>query len=150
MTIDLLSDYEKIYVWGTGNYLKIYSKYLPDRIDGYIDNDIRKSEQLINGKSVHIPEYLKEENEKSTLIIICTCYFDEIVNQIQELGDFASIYIEDMVMLIDSVSPEKRYVSLRYLSNVDINIKQTVLSIAGMNALFQTNGCRKFIKANVS
>ena len=143
-----LLQYKKIFVWGTGYYLGLYAEVIPKEICGYIDNDPDKQGTVIGNKPIISPEAFIENNpdEKDTLIIVCIGRFEPVFEQICELGNYAAVFVEDYAFVLDA------YNSIEEVSHVDIldeGSPNTILSVAGTQALLMVNGCKRFIDAQV-
>ncbi len=130
----LYNDYKKIYVWGTGNYYQRYREYLPKVFDGFIDNSPLKQGLMMENKEVFSPDTLLGENAECVLIIICNSFFYEISEQIVSLGRFSCISIEDIKIIAKSC-----------IVKHEISELNSIFILAGIHALYEVNGSRKFI-----
>ena len=78
---------EKIYIWGAGKLCEGFLEsnvFLYEIIDGIIDNDPRKSQQVVYGKNVFHPSELHWNQE--IFVIITSSYFIEITKQLEDMG----------------------------------------------------------------
>lgn len=148
MLYDFLLQYRYVFVWGTGEYLERYKMYLPRKINGYIDNDASKNGKYIDDIRIYSPKVLSEFAVELTVIIICSAYYDEILSQICDLGGYAAIYVEDVAILseVEALLPYSSEKAI--FSEIEFeSATERILSVAGIHALFQINGCRRFIDA---
>lgn len=147
MIRNIFSQYKYVFVWGTGEYLKKYRDYLPKMVDGYIDNDVTKNGIFIGNTRIYSPEVLNRFPADLTLIVICNSYYDEISSQICGLGEYRAIHIEDVVMISDA----EKNMSNAFGRDEDRNVflPGSILSVAGIHALFQINGCNRFIDGQI-
>ena len=140
--LSILENYNKIFVWGTGNYLKMYSDSLPENYTCFIDSDPQKQGNVLFGKQILSPDILRDENSENSIVIVCNYHYNEIVKRLQEYGDFTAISIEDIAIIQSSVNS---YIGVA----ADLGeIQDYVLAFACIHAELGINGARRFIDAN--
>lgn len=134
---EVLRDYTRIVVWGTGNFYAEYRNLLDERVVYFVDNDAKKWGTLIDQKEVFSPEKLKGEDKDETLVIICNHFFEEISAQIKQYGDLDIIDI----VTVGLVRQKERVFSDVKRPEAD----RAIIVCGGIHALWQINGSRKFI-----
>ncbi|MCI8795440.1 MAG: glycosyltransferase family 4 protein [Dorea sp.] len=134
---EVLRDYTRIVVWGTGNFYAEYRNLLDERVVYFVDNDAKKWGTLIDQKEVFSPEKLRGEDKDETLVIICNHFFEEISAQIKQYGDLDIIDI----VTVGLVRQKERVFSDVKRPEAD----RAIIVCGGIHALWQINGSRKFI-----
>lgn len=141
---DLINQYSKKIVWGTGNYYYKYRNILPKQIAYFIDNDSFKWQTVLDEKKIFSPTILRSEKIEGTLIIVCNSYYDEIIEQLRQYGKFDAIDVENVVMV------EEHEAGINCCSSYLCSNKPTILICAGIHALWQRNGARKLIEEQIN
>ena len=118
---DLINQYSKIIVWGTGNFYHKFRNTLPKQIAYFIDNDSSKWQTALDEKKIFSPAILRSEKIEGTLIIICNSYYEKIIEQLHQYGDFDVIDIENIVMV------EEHEAGINYNSTYLYKKKTTIL-----------------------
>lgn len=134
----ILNNYFRFIIWGTGYYYRLYKEYLPEQIVYFVDNDSEKWEKFLDNIIIRAPEYLRNEKNDKTLIIVCNSYFDNVQKQLAIYGKFDVIDIVSLVLI-------KKHESMIEKEKKNYNIHHSVLICAGIHALWQINGAKKFI-----
>lgn len=131
-------------MWGTGNFYHKFRNTLPKQIAYFIDNDSSKWQTALDEKKIFSPAILRSEKIEGTLIIICNSYYEKIIEQLHQYGDFDVIDIENIVMV------EEHEAGINYNSTYLYKKKTTILICAGIHALWQRNGARKYIGEQIN
>jgi hypothetical protein len=140
---EIFNNYSKIIVWGTGNYYFKFKSNLPDQIDYFIDNNEKKWQTILDGKRIEPPLMLRDEKAESTLIVVCNNYYDEIIIQLNGYGNFDAIDIVNIAMV------EAHEENMSGVLNNEQSNKPKILICAGIHALWQRNGARRFIEGQI-
>jgi len=78
-----------VYIWGAGKggeYMMERITSLGIEVNGFIDSDPKKSGQIIEGKTVFLPENLLDHPSDVTPVVIGSMYYDDIKQRLHELG----------------------------------------------------------------
>ncbi|MCI9618487.1 MAG: glycosyltransferase family 4 protein [Dorea sp.] len=145
---DLLNQYSRVIAWGTGNYYYKFRNCLPGQIDYFVDNDSEKWQSVLEGKWIFSPSVLKKEKIEGTLIIVCNNYFDEVTIQLQDYGEFDVIDIVNIAIVRENEQDVGCRIGIQE-QDTD-NLFKSVLICAGIHALWQRNGARKFIDGQMA
>ncbi len=119
----------KIIVFGTGNYYRRKREYLNTfEIIAFVDNDIKKQGQILDGKEIISPNNIF--NYEYDYICVLTSYEEDVLIQLKKLG------ISDKKVLtycqIGSLRNEpKNYNSNTNLKKCDIVLINNVMSYSG-------------------
>lgn len=140
---EIFNRYSKIIVWGTGNYYLRFKSNLPDQITYFVDNNEEKWQTILEGKRILSPLTLREEKTESTLIVVCNNYYDEIIMQLCEYGDFDAIDIVNIAMV------EEHEKNMSRVRNSEQDDRPKILICAGIHAIWQRNGARRFIEGQI-
>lgn len=93
----LCYNYNKIVVWGCGKtFSNGYTKMLG--IDYLVDSDEEKWGKELLGLKIVSPEVLFSENPKTTAVIICSVYEQEIREQLRAQGGQFDVYVPSMIV----------------------------------------------------
>jgi len=128
----------KIIAWGAGSFFQQYHEILDEEIAYVVDKDKKKQGQKIYGKDVFSPDVLKSECEKKCLIVVFCAEYRSVFRDIGGYGDFTAIDIITYLLVKDLEANPK------YMYKADPG--ELILSVACPEALWQINGCNKFIK----
>lgn len=144
---DIIRKHKKIIAWGAGDYYRKYSRLVDHEICFIIDNDTFKQGNEINGVKVVSAELLANEDQDHCMVIIFSDYFDEIRQQILQFGLFDIMDYSLLRLLKEQGKIIEKYKA----KTVDNVIKELPIVIcAGMYALWDINGSRKFIDGQIS
>lgn len=92
---ELYKNYNKIVIWGGGGkFEKTYDGVL--RFDYIVDSDEKKWGTEIKGLTIYSPKKLLSE-EYTVAIIICSNYWEEIVEQIKCMNCPSRVFLPDML-----------------------------------------------------
>ncbi|MCI8529284.1 MAG: glycosyltransferase family 4 protein [Lachnospiraceae bacterium] len=135
----ILDKYNKIIAWGAGGYFEYYHRLLEGKITYIVDRNV----DLHGKKKVGIPikplaELEREQNKKECLIVVFNAQFDEIFAESQALGTFDIIDIKTIEALYERICGAEYH-------NYSEEGQLPVLICAGMHAMWEINGSRKFI-----
>jgi Predicted Fe-S oxidoreductases len=83
--IELIKN-KKIIMFGTGNMAKVLTDFLPVSVEYYVDNDEKKIDLLFCEKVIKNVSELKKEKKENTLVIIANSYYNEVSEQLEEIG----------------------------------------------------------------
>lgn len=91
---EIYEKYQKIIVWGAGgNFINSYSGSI--RIDYIVDSDKKKWGKTIgDGIKIEPPHKILSEEPEKTVIIICSDYWKEIM---EEINDSYDVYLPCMI-----------------------------------------------------
>ena len=81
--------YNKLYIWGAGNFGLKTVEYLHNQniiVENIIDNNEKKVGEIFQGVEVINFEKLLPLNNETSCIVICSSYFDEIQEQLKSSG----------------------------------------------------------------
>ncbi|WP_286885404.1 polysaccharide pyruvyl transferase family protein [Aneurinibacillus sp. UBA3580] len=77
---------KKIVMFGSGGTAKLVSQSLPYTISYYIDNNPKKWNTTFMNNLVLSPDTLKQEDKNNLTILVASMYYDEISQQLSEMG----------------------------------------------------------------
>lgn len=122
--MDKLDSAKKIAIFGSGSFGKYIFKGLENlgyRVNLFIDNDSTKWETQIDNIPIYSVEKLFEINDDSTIILICSTWFEEIEKQLQKLNihNFEIIEFGDYYHLQYSKRNHKHNFSQLFHSKLD-------------------------------
>ncbi len=129
-----LGEYNNIIGWGTGGAASATLERVKINIKYFIDNNQQKIGTTFSNREVKSSNVLKEEDTKRTLIIIFSCYYTEIKDQIRELGNFDIVNHEFILLMQNEIK-----------EIVDIPSKDTVFTLSSNNYTRYLGGTEKFI-----
>lgn len=95
--LERLCAYEKIVVWGCGKMFVNKYPQLLIQIDYVVDSDKEKQGKEVFGIKIAAPEVLLSEDTKTTAVIICSVYEQEIKQQLETMGGF-DVYTPFMIV----------------------------------------------------
>lgn len=93
---------KRLVVFGTGtkcvNFLNTFSYH----VDYFIDNDKKKHHTVFMGREIHSPDRLQKENKNEIFIIISSSFYDEIAQQLINMGYQEGIHFIDDTSVLKS------------------------------------------------
>lgn len=136
MKMNSFAKYSTIIGWGTGDYYLKNIDSLNIKIDFLVDKDKKKQGKYINNTKVFATHTIKKYNERTTLIIVFSMFYYEIIKEIEKEGDFDFIQAETLIEIQSCKEIDKE---------INFNGKYC-LTICRNNFMEQIGGTSKFIR----
>ncbi len=77
---------KKFIYFGTGSSCEALYTSLPFEAVYFVDNDLQKWDKKFKGLPIYSPEKLIKENKEEIIIIVASQFWEEIVNQLNNMG----------------------------------------------------------------
>ncbi len=129
---------KKIIAWGAGNYFERYHSPLDSQICRVLDSDRKKQGHVLHGHLISSPEALKAEKAEDCLMVVFCASYKPVFEEIKKYGAFEAIDVRTYLLLRDLKAAPY------FLQQKEV--KRLILSVANAEAMWQVNGCSKFIR----